>query len=72
MAKINVESSFIFSTWNIDGLDDKNIKERTMAVINDIQYKRFDVVFLQEVVSETYQLIEMHLTEDYNLTENKS
>ena len=72
MAKINVESSFIFLTWNIDGLDDKNIKERTMTVINDIQSKNFDVVFLQEVVSETYQLIKMHLSEDYHLTENKS
>ena len=48
MARINVGSSFIFLTWNIDGLDDKNIKERTMTVITDIQSNKFDVVFLQE------------------------
>ena len=72
MKKSNVEPKFTFLTWNIDGLDDKNITERTMDVINTIRRKMFDVVFLQEVISETYSLSELHLSEDYYMTENKS
>ena len=72
MAKINDEHKLKLLTWNIDGLDDKNIKERTMTVITAIQTGRFDVIFLQEVVSVTYSLIKSNLSEDYYLTENKA
>ena len=72
MKKTNVETKLTFLTWNIDGLDDKNITERTMNVINTIRTKMFDVVFLQEVISETYCLIELHLSESYYITEDKS
>ena len=72
MKKSNVEPKFTFLTWNIDGLDDKNITERTMDVINTIRKKMFDVIFLQEVISKTYSLIEQHLSDDYYMTENKS
>ena len=72
MKKSNVEPKFTFLTWNIDGLDDKNITERTMDVINTIRRKMLDVIFLQEVISKTYSLIEQHLSGDYYMTENKS
>lgn len=72
MTKVNVDDKFAFLTWNIDGLDDKNIKERTLAVITHIQTSKCDVIFLQEVVSETYNLIHSNLSDDYYLTENKA
>ena len=72
MSIANKKSRFTFVTWNIDGLDDRNIKERTMEVINTIQTKKLDIVFLQEIISETYELIKSYLLSDYHLTENKA
>ena len=72
MSKLNTDTHYKFITWNIDGLDEKNIKERTLAVIACVQSKRIDIVFLQEVVDKTYDLLNTHLSTDYYLTENKS
>ena len=64
--------NFSFATWNIDGLHKVNIKERTMAVISTIQERNLDIVFLQEVVSESYDLLSSHLSSAYLLTDNKA
>ena len=56
---------FSFVSWNIDGLDAKNIKERTMAVVKTIQARKVDIVFLQEVVSQTYDILKSNLSSDY-------
>ena len=40
-------------SWNIDGLDEKNTKERTEEVCRIILLKRPHLVFLQEIVGST-------------------
>jgi len=50
-----------FVTWNIDGLDKKNLKRRTRAVIEIVQKVAADIVFLQEVVPETFSYMESKL-----------
>ena len=63
---------FSFITWNIDGLDDRNISRRTMAVVKIIQERKADIVFLQEVVPETYNMLQSNLSTEYILTKNKA
>ncbi|KAG1671957.1 Tyrosyl-DNA phosphodiesterase 2 [Nymphon striatum] len=46
-------SSFKFITWNIDGLDNRNIDIRTKAVCTIIEREKPDLVHLQEVTIET-------------------
>lgn len=57
--------NFTLLTWNIDGLDPKNLAERTKAVINVINTLKPDIVFLQEVVPESHVLIAKGCT-NYN------
>ncbi|XP_077990781.1 tyrosyl-DNA phosphodiesterase 2-like [Glandiceps talaboti] len=45
-------------TWNIDGLDERNITERTKAVCATIKSHLPDIVYLQEVIPETFAYIE--------------
>lgn len=52
-----------FITWNLDGLDDKNLKKRTRAVIKLIQKHEPDIVFFQEVIMETCEYFERKLPE---------
>ncbi|XP_078583095.1 tyrosyl-DNA phosphodiesterase 2-like [Branchiostoma floridae x Branchiostoma japonicum] len=53
-----VMAGFTLLTWNIDGLDQRNILERTKAVCNTINSLYPDVVFLQEVIPQTFEYIE--------------
>ena len=46
----NNELTFKLLSWNLDGLDDENLEERTEAVLATIISKGPDVVLLQEVV----------------------
>jgi len=39
----------VFLTWNIDGLEERNLKRRMAAVVELIRGSEPDVVFLQEV-----------------------
>ena len=41
--------SLVFVTWNIDGLDQTNLKKRTKGVCKILEQEKADVVFLQEV-----------------------
>ena len=43
-------------TWNIDGLDDKNLKKRTAHVIHIMKKIKPDVILLQEA---TAQIVEV-------------
>ena len=43
--------SLVFVTWNIDGLDQTNLKKRTKGVCKILEQEKADVVFLQEVFS---------------------
>ena len=40
-------------SWNVDGLDERNILERTRKVCHTINNRKPDVVFLQEVIPQT-------------------
>eukprot|EP00058_Branchiostoma_floridae_P008356 XP_002593844.1 hypothetical protein BRAFLDRAFT_75696 [Branchiostoma floridae] len=53
-----VTPGFTLLTWNINGLDQRNILERTKAVCNTINSLYPDVVFLQEVIPQTFEYIE--------------
>merc|ERR1719376_2018952 len=50
--------SLVFVTWNIDGLDQTNLKKRTKGVCKILELEAADVVFLQEVIPETFSYIE--------------
>jgi len=39
-------------SWNVDGLDERNILERTRNVCHIINSRKPDAVFLQEVISQ--------------------
>jgi len=49
-------------SWNIDGLDIKNIKKRTKAVCKILEDEKADIVFLQEVIPETLEYIKSKLS----------
>ncbi|XP_063407228.1 uncharacterized protein LOC134690973 [Mytilus trossulus] len=44
-------------SWNIEGLSSVNIKERTSDVIAFINSERPDVIFLQEVIVDTLEML---------------
>ena len=41
--------NLVFVTWNIDGLDQTNLKKRTKGVCKILEQEAADIVFLQEV-----------------------
>ena len=57
-------------SWNIDGLDEKNTKERTEEVCRIILLKRPHLVFLQEIVSNTQAILVQKLGHVYSLSVN--
>jgi len=54
--------TLVFVTWNIDGLDQHNRMKRTEAVAIILEQEKADVVFLQEVIPETFSYLESKLT----------
>lgn len=52
---------FRLLTWNIDGLEQSNLKKRTKAIIKIIESERADVVFIQEMVPVVYSYMEERL-----------
>lgn len=50
-------SVFSFITWNIDGLDLKNLPERARGVYSAIALYSPDVIFLQEVIPPYYSFL---------------
>lgn len=57
-------------SWNIDGLDERDLRERTEEVCRLILLKRPHVVFLQEVVQPTLGILERKLGHIYSLVVN--
>ena len=66
-----VPEKISFISWNIDGLDQSNIVQRTMSVIKTIKTRNVDIIFLQEVVPQTYEIMKSKLSSDYLFTEKK-
>lgn len=54
-------SQFTYLTWNIDGLDQKSLSDRTAAVVEQIEAAQVTIVCLQEVVPETLKFIKSKL-----------
>lgn len=52
-----------FLSWNLDGLDEKNLERRTKAVVETIIKLEPDVVFFQEVVPISAAILESELPE---------
>lgn len=61
---------FTFVTWNLDGLDDKNLKARTNDVIKTLKTRDVDVIFLQEVIPSTYNIFKSQLGDTYLITDH--
>ncbi|KFQ21618.1 Tyrosyl-DNA phosphodiesterase 2, partial [Merops nubicus] len=53
------DSSFSLITWNIDGLDLRNLKERARGICSYLALYSPDVVFLQEVIPPHLGLLQM-------------
>ncbi|NWX04529.1 TYDP2 phosphodiesterase, partial [Caloenas nicobarica] len=53
------DSSFSLITWNVDGLDVGNLKERARGICSYLALYSPDVVFLQEVVQPHLHFLEM-------------
>ncbi|KAM6318941.1 tyrosyl-DNA phosphodiesterase 2 [Aegotheles albertisi] len=53
------DSSFSLLTWNIDGLDLGNLKERARGICSYLTLYNPDIVFLQEVVQPHLCLLQM-------------
>lgn len=49
-------------SWNIDGLNDKEIQARTLSICNALNGLEPDVVFLQEVVPSIVGVVKKHLS----------
>jgi tyrosyl-DNA phosphodiesterase 2 len=60
-ATTRAPSSFTYVTWNIDGLDQKNLRARCKAVCKMLEHYKVDIICLQEVVPETLAIIEDEL-----------
>lgn len=56
---------FTFITWNIDGLDERNLKLRCRAVIDKIEEVQADIVFLQEVIPQTFEYMKKKLEKQF-------
>lgn len=54
-------------TWNIDGLNEKNIQLRTEAVCSTVIKEKASFVFLQEVVQETESIIRAKLGDKFHI-----
>ncbi|XP_055339658.1 tyrosyl-DNA phosphodiesterase 2-like [Paramacrobiotus metropolitanus] len=58
---------FRIVSWNVDGLDDESLMARTCGVISEIQLKKPDVVFLQEIVDTNLAILQSQLGTAYLL-----
>lgn len=59
-------------TWNIDGLNDKNLKVRTEAVCSRIVKEKASFVFLQEITQENEGIIRAKLKDSFEIFSGKT
>ncbi|NXD83972.1 TYDP2 phosphodiesterase, partial [Halcyon senegalensis] len=59
LRQLEDDSSFSLITWNIDGLDLGNLKERARGICSYLTLYNPDVVFLQEVIPPHLSLLQM-------------
>ncbi|XP_022587245.2 tyrosyl-DNA phosphodiesterase 2 [Cyclospora cayetanensis] len=58
---------FDLLTWNLDGLDDRMLRLRMLAVCSEVLQRRPAVVLLQEVVDSSARLLQQRLQQHYRL-----
>ena len=63
---------FSLLCWNIFGLDSTYVAERTHAICDFVREKKPDVVFFQEVVRSTWDILASELGRDYLMYRNSS
>jgi len=68
VASTKPPSTLSMVTWNIDGLDEKNLGKRTAHVIHIMKKIKPDVILLQEVTTQIVEDLERHLV-DYQIIE---
>ena len=61
MLTTQAPTSLTMISWNIDGLEEKNLEKRTEAVVKIIKEASADIVFLQEVIPQTLSYIQTNL-----------
>ena len=61
MLTTQAPTSLTMISWNIDGLEAKNLEKRTEAVVKIIKEASADIVFLQEVIPLTFSYIQANL-----------
>ncbi|CAL1263402.1 unnamed protein product [Larinioides sclopetarius] len=66
-----IKTNLTFITWNIDGLNEKNLMLRTKAVCKAILNEQADIVFLQEIVPDSAEYFLKHLTDYHCLFGNE-
>lgn len=52
-------------SWNLDGLDNNNLVERTAAVVALLEKRNYTVIMLQELIAPTFQYIADKLKSKY-------
>lgn len=50
-------AEFSLLSWNLDGLDGKNIQERTEFVVDLLEKRKYSIVMLQELIPVTFAYI---------------
>jgi len=58
-------SEFRMISWNLDGLDDRNLKIRTKAAVKILHESNPDVVFFQEIIPKTLDYLQKNLPLQY-------
>ncbi|KAL1285981.1 Tyrosyl-DNA phosphodiesterase 2 [Trichinella pseudospiralis] len=61
---------FSILSWNLDGLDSRNIRSRVHVACDEILKLEPSVLFLQEVVPENFEVLKGRLDEKYQVLEN--
>ncbi|CAG7731747.1 unnamed protein product [Allacma fusca] len=56
---------FSVISWNLDGLDEKNLEKRTAAVVDLIEKDNYSIIFLQELLPPTFHYIASRLESKY-------
>jgi tyrosyl-DNA phosphodiesterase 2 len=65
-------TEFTFLTWNIDGLDEKNLGGRIGHIAEQIEAAKVSVVCLQEVVPQTLKFIREKMTNYQVITQSSA
>jgi len=68
VASTKPPSTLSMVTWNIDGIDKKNLDRRTAHIIQVLKKIKPDVILLQEVTDQIVEDLERHMI-DYHIIE---